>query len=122
MNDPKTTLVLGASDNPSRYSFLAIQRLRAQGYPVKAVGLKHSVVEDVVIETQTLPFEGVDTVTLYLSPQHQPQYYDYILSLSPRRIIFNPGAENPELKALADQKGIETLEACTLVMLSTAQY
>lgn len=122
MNDPKTTLVLGASDNPSRYSYLAIRRLRAQGHPVKAVGRNHSVVDDVVIETEPLPFEGIDTVTLYLSPQHQPQYYDYILSLSPRRIIFNPGAENPELERLAAGKGIVTLEACTLVMLSTAQF
>lgn len=122
MNEPKTTLVLGASDNPSRYSYLAIQRLRAQGHPVKAVGRKHSLVGDVVIETDPLPFEDIHTITLYLSREHQPQYVDYILSLSPRRIIFNPGAENPELERLATEKGIETMEACTLVMLSTAQF
>lgn len=118
----KTTLVLGASDNPSRYSHMAVQRLRAHGHPVKAVGRKHSIVMDVPIETENIPFKGIDTVTLYLNPQHQQQYYDYILSLQPKRIIFNPGAENPELEQLATEKGIETLEACTLVMLSTGQY
>lgn len=118
----KTTLVLGASDNPSRYSHMAVQKLRAHGHPVKAVGRKHSIVLDVPIETENIPFEGIDTVTLYLNPQHQQQYYDYILSLKPKRIIFNPGAENQELDRLATEKGIETLEACTLVMLSTGQY
>jgi predicted CoA-binding protein len=118
----KNTLVLGASDNPSRYSYMAVQRLRAHGHPVKAVGRKHSIVMDVPIETENLPFEGIDTVTLYLNPQHQEQYYDYILSLHPKRIIFNPGAENPALEKLAGAKGIETMEACTLVMLATGQY
>jgi predicted CoA-binding protein len=122
MADLKKTLVLGASDNPSRYSFMAIQRLRAHGHPVKAVGRKHSIVADVPIETENLLFEGIDTITMYLSPANQEQYYDYILSLSPRRIIFNPGADNPELKKLARQRGIETMDACTLVMLSTQQY
>lgn len=99
MKDPKTTLVLGASDNPSRYSYMAIQRLRAYGHPVKAVGRKHSIVDDVPIETENISFEGIDTVTMYLGPANQPQYYDYILSLSPRRIIFNPGAKIPSWKS-----------------------
>lgn len=121
MNEKKT-LVLGASDNPSRYSYLAIQRLRSHGHPVVAIGRKYTLVEDVTIENVKKPFDNIDTVTLYLNPQHQQEYYDYILSLNPKRIIFNPGAENDELAELAKGKGIKTLEACTLVMLSTNQY
>jgi predicted CoA-binding protein len=118
----KKTLVLGASDNPSRYSYLAIKRLRNLGHPVVAVGRKNTKVADVFIETEQLKFDNIDTITLYLNPQHQQEYYNYILSLKPKRIIFNPGAENDELAALAKQKGIQPLEACTLVMLSTNQY
>ena len=118
----KKTLVLGASDNPSRYSYLAIERLRKHGHPVVAVGRKQTKVADVIIDKEQTPHNGIDTVTLYLNPLHQQEYYDYILSLNPKRIIFNPGAENDELQALAKEKGIQTLEACTLVMLSTNQY
>ena len=121
MNEKKT-LVLGASDNPSRYSYLAVQRLRSHGHPVVAVGRKLSQVADVTIEKDKKPFDNIDTVTLYLNPQHQQEYYDYIFSLQPNRIIFNPGAENDELAGLAKEKGIKTMEACTLVMLSTNQY
>ena len=122
MNDPKSTLVLGASDNPSRYSNMAVQKLRSHGHPVKAIGRKKTVVQDVAVDVDHIPFTGIDTVTVYLNPRNQEEYYDYILQLSPRRIIFNPGAENPALVKLAQAKGIETLEACTLVMLSTGQY
>ena len=118
----KKTLVLGASENPSRYSFLAVQRLRSHGHPVVAVGRKHSFVSDVEIITEKKEWQDIDTITLYLNPQHQQGYYDYILSLKPKRIIFNPGAENDELEGLAEKKGIKTIEACTLVMLSTNQY
>jgi predicted CoA-binding protein len=118
----KKTLVLGASDNPSRYSYLAVQRLRSHGHPVVAIGRKATVVADVKVETDRSAYPDIDTVTLYLNPQHQREYYDYILSLSPRRIIFNPGTENDELAELAAAKNIQTLEACTLVMLSTNQY
>jgi predicted CoA-binding protein len=122
MSDKKKTLVLGASANPARYSFLAIQRLRKYGHPVKAIGLKKAVVEDVPIETEPAKTDDIDTVTMYLRASNQQQYYDYILSLQPKRIIFNPGAENDELVKLANDKGIQTLEACTLVMLGTDQY
>ncbi len=118
----KKTLVLGASDNPSRYSYLAIQRLRSHGHPVVAIGRKHTQVADVPVTVQRVQEKEIDTVTLYLNPTHQQEYYDYILSLAPKRIIFNPGTENPELDNLARQKGIKTLEACTLVLLSTNQY
>ena len=122
MDTAKKTLVLGASDNPSRYSFLAINRLRAHNHPVVAVGRKRSKVLDVNVETEKKAEEGVDTVTLYLNQDHQKEYYDYIFSLHPKRIIFNPGAENDELASLAKEKGIQPMEACTLVLLSTGQY
>ena len=122
MKEQKKTLVLGASDNPSRYSYLAIQRLRNHGHPVVGIGKKYAKVADVNITTEREPINGVDTVTLYLSPQHQQQYYDYILSLKPKRIIFNPGAENEQLVALARKNNIQPVEACTLVLLATGQY
>jgi predicted CoA-binding protein len=118
----KKTLVIGASDNPQRYSYLAMNRLRGKGHPVVAIGRKMVRVGDVDIETTPKDFPEVDTVTLYLNPSSQKEYYDYILSLHPRRIIFNPGAENPELEELAQANGIEPVEACTLVLLSTGQY
>jgi len=118
----KKTLVLGASDNPSRYSYLAIQRLRNHGHPVVAIGRRHTKVADVPITKDKEPTTGIDTVTLYLNPSHQQEYYDYILSLKPKRIIFNPGSENDELVSLAKEKNIRTMEACTLVLLSTGQY
>jgi len=122
MKEQKKTLVLGASDNPSRYSYLAIQRLRNHGHPVVGIGKKYAKVADVNITTEREPINGVDTVTLYLRPQHQQQYYDYILTLKPKRIIFNPGAENEQLVALARKNNIQPVEACTLVLLATGQY
>ena len=122
MNEMKKTLVLGASDNPSRYSYLAVHRLRNHGHPVVAIGRKNTIVGDVTVEKEKKHFDNVDTVTLYLNPQHQKEYYDYILSVKPKRIIFNPGTENEELENLARQQNIRTMEACTLVLLSTNQY
>jgi predicted CoA-binding protein len=118
----KKILVIGASDNPERYSYLAVNQLRDNGYPVIAIGQKQARVADVEIYTIKKKYTDIDTVTLYLRPALQKEYYDYILSLKPRRIIFNPGAENEELAALARARGIEPLEACTLVMLSTGQF
>ena len=118
----KKTLVLGASENPARYSFLAINSLRKHQHPVAAIGRKKGRVSDVDITTEKKPLDTVDTVTLYLNSENQKEYYDYILSLHPKRIIFNPGAENVELYDLAKKNGIQPLEACTLVLLSTGQY
>lgn len=120
--EKKKTLVLGASTNPARYSHLAMQRLRRHGHPVVAVGRRNGQVGDVEITKEKTPWVDVDTITLYLNQFHQKEYYDYILSLKPKRIIFNPGAENDELTDLAEKNGIQTMEACTLVMLSTNQY
>jgi predicted CoA-binding protein len=118
----KKTLVLGASDNPSRYSYLAMNRLKAHKHPVVAVGRKEAEVAGIHITKSPVQEEGIDTVTLYLNPTHQKQYYEYILGLHPQRIIFNPGTENPELMTIAKENGIESVVACTLVMLATGQY
>lgn len=118
----KKTLVLGASPNPGRYSYLAVQRLSANEHPVVALGIKKGSIGDTNIETEKKTFNDIDTVTLYLNPTHQKEYYSYILSLAPKRILFNPGTENDELVELANEQGIKTQEACTLVLLSTGQY
>ncbi len=116
------TLVLGASDNPGRYSNMAMRELKGKGHDIVAVGKRGGSAYGVEIQTQPVATEDIDTVTLYLNPDHQQAYYDYILSLKPRRIIFNPGTENEELEDMAAQTGIKVLEACTLVMLGTGQY
>ena len=118
----KKTLVLGASTNPARYSYLAINQLRSKGHEVIAIGKHTGKVADVEIEPAEKPIENLDTVTLYLNANNQKPYYDYILSLNPKRIIFNPGAENAELASLAKEKNIISQHACTLVLLSTGQY
>ena len=121
-NPGKKTLVLGASQNPSRYSFLAINKLRQKGHPVVAIGRREGNVADVTFIKDKIELHDVDTVTMYLNNKHQQEYHDYILALKPKRIIFNPGAENPELEKLAEEHGIKTMEACTLVLLSTGQF
>ena len=122
MKEAKKTVVLGASENPSRYSYLAVQRLLAHQHPVVAVGRREGKIGNVDITRETVAEPGVDTVTLYLNPTNQKQYYDYILSLKPKRIVFNPGTENEELMEMAEAQGIEPFVGCTLVMLSTGQY
>lgn len=116
------TLVLGASDNPERYSYLAIRRLRASGHAVQAIGHREGQVDDVPIQKAWNMDGPIDTVTLYLNPRNQAPYQDQILALFPRRIIFNPGTENDDFQALARKKGIQVVEGCTLVMLSTGMY
>lgn len=118
----KKTLVLGASTSPDRYSYKAIRLLRQHGHPVLAVGRSEGNVADVNIQHEWPAHEVVDTVTMYVAPQHQKTYYDSIIRLKPNRIIFNPGTENAELEALAYEHGIATEEACTLVLLNTNQY
>jgi uncharacterized protein len=118
----KKTLVLGASENPSRYSNMAINRLKQKGHEVVAIGSKEGDVNGITIKKEKQDFKDIDTVTLYLNPQRQQEYQDYILSLHPKRIIFNPGTENDELWQKAKNAGIQPIEACTLVMLSTGQF
>lgn len=117
-----TTLVIGASESKTRYSYLAVERLKAHHFPVIAFAKKAGIIEGTPIVTTLPQGEHIDTVTLYIGPQHQPEYYDYLMQLHPRRIIFNPGTENTALKKLAEENGILAMEACTLVLLSTGQY
>ncbi|KAA0989393.1 CoA-binding protein [Dyadobacter aurulentus] len=118
----KRTLIIGATSNPSRYAYLAAQKLMNYGHPIILVGRKKGFAlgEDIHLEKSN--WEDVDTVTLYINPSHQPEYYDYIVSLNPKRVIFNPGTENPEFKNILLNKNIIPIEGCTLVMLSTGQY
>lgn len=122
MTPSKKTLVLGASTNQDRVSYEAVLRLSRAGYEVVPVGIREGEIEGCTILTGEPEVTNVDTITLYLNPERQQAYTDYILRLNPRRIIFNPGTENPELMRLAKQAGIETEIACTLVMLSLKQY
>lgn len=122
MLNSKKTLIIGASENPERYANKAFHSLNHHGHEVVMVGNKAGNIENNPIQTGMPSFSDLDTITLYLNPKNQEAYYNYILSLKPRRIIFNPGTENDELELLANEKGIETLEACTLVLLSTGQY
>jgi predicted CoA-binding protein len=118
----KKTLVMGASTDPGRYAYKAIKMLQRYGHPVVAVGKKEDNLDGLKIEKQHVEFDGVDTVTLYLNPMNQRQYYDYIIGLQPKRVIFNPGTENPELYELLKQNNIEIEIGCTLVMLSVNHY
>ncbi|MGV8878565.1 MAG: CoA-binding protein [Sphingobacteriaceae bacterium] len=119
---PKKTIVLGASNNPGRYAYLAAVRLVSHNHPIINVGIKTGEAAGVAIERPEQIHSDVDTITMYVGLANQPIYYDYILKTHPKRIIFNPGAENPELAGMAEEQGIETMEACTLVLLATNQY
>lgn len=120
----KKTVVIGASSNPTRYAFLATSKLQLHGHEVVPLGIKSGEIDGLQIQNinEKPMLENVDTVTLYLNPDHQKQWEDYILGLKPHRIIFNPGTENPAFKRRAQNLGIETQEACTLVMLSIGNY
>jgi predicted CoA-binding protein len=118
----KPTLVIGASEKSDRYSYRAVKMLLAHGHPVWAIGRRKGKIGDTIIETEPIFPENLDTLTLYLSPENQKSYYDFILSLRPKRIIFNPGTENPELSEIAESIGIQCIEGCTLVMLQTEQF
>ena len=122
MSKNKTTVVIGASPNSDRYSYKATVSLQQHQQPVFPIGIRTGKINDLDIITDKPHLENIDTVTLYVGPDNQAAWMDYIFSLKPKRIIFNPGTENPEFEALAESKGIEALEACTLVLLSINQY
>lgn len=119
----KPTVVIGASPNPQRYSYLATNMLREYGHEVYPLGIRQGQIGELKIITNWPEhLNEIDTVSLYIGPDHQPDHYAYIIGLKPKRVIFNPGTENHEFAALLSLKGIETLEACTLVLLRTNQY
>jgi len=118
----KKTLVIGASQKANRYSNYAIKRLLYFNHDVVAIGARKGTVAKVNIETELLPILDVDTITIYLNSEKQKPFYDYIVSLNPKRVIFNPGTENPELYSILKENNIAFEESCTLVLLSTNQY
>ena len=118
----KKTLVLGASTKPERYSFKAITNLVAKGHSVLAIGQNAGEVAGIKIQTKAIPLKNVDTVTLYLNAARQRDYYNYIVEAGPKRVIFNPGAENPEFAQLLELNNIKSEQSCTLVLLATNQF
>lgn len=120
----KKTVIVGATTNPGRYAYLAAEMLTDYKHEIVPIGIKQGE----VFGTQILNIREkpvimeVDTITLYIGQQHQPEWYDYLLGLHPKRIIFNPGTENATFERMAEEKGIEAIEACTLVMLRSNQY
>ena len=116
------TLIIGASTNPERYAFRAANNLLKKGHEIEMIGLREGEIGGHKIQKGQPDFKNIDTVTLYVGENHQPEFYDYVLNLKPRRVIFNPGAENPEFEAILEKNNIEAIEACTLVMLSIGNY
>lgn len=118
----KKTLVLGASTKPDRYAFKAINMLVEKGHSVLAIGQNSGEVAGIKIQTKAVPLKNIDTITLYLNPLRQRDYYNYIIEAKPKRVVFNPGTENPEFYQLLELNDIKSEVACTLVLLSTNQY
>jgi uncharacterized protein len=116
------TLIIGASTEATRYSNMAANRLLNHGHEIKMIGKTEGEIRDNKIETGKPDFEEIDTVTMYVNPARQAEYYDYVVGLKPRRVIFNPGTENPEFEEILTKNNIEPIEACTLVMLSIGNY
>jgi predicted CoA-binding protein len=118
----RKTLIIGASSKPERYAYMAAEKLLAHGHEIELLGLRPDVVFGKAIDTEKKSFTDIDTVTMYFSAKNQEEYFDYIVSLKPRRVVFNPGTENPEFARLLTENEIIVEEACTLVMLGTGQY
>lgn len=124
MKDQKKTVIIGATPNPARYAYRAAQMLTSYGHPIVPLSIKRGTVAgEEIQDLRSKPaINDVDTVTLYIGPRNQPEWYDYILSLAPKRIIFNPGTENSSFIQLARERGIEPVTGCTLIMLQVGTY
>lgn len=120
----KKTVIIGATPNSSRYAYLAAEKLSLKGHEIVPVGIKKgAILNQPILDLKSKPnIQDVDTVTLYINPIHQKEWENYILDLHPKRIVFNPGTENPDLEQKAEAQGIEAINACTLVMLSANTY
>ena len=120
----KKTVIIGATTNPSRYAYLAADNLREKNIEFVPVGIKKGNLfgKEILDLKQHPDVADVDTITLYINPANQREWYDYFFKLKPKRVVFNPGTENPELEKMLEEKNIEALEACTLVLLRTGQY
>ena len=124
MTNSKKTVIIGATTNPSRYAYKAAERLLGADVAFVPVGIKKgTVLGQAILPIREKPMvENVHTVTMYIGPQNQPEWYDYILSLKPKRILFNPGTENDVFQNMAEAQGVEIVEGCTLVMLGVGTY
>jgi len=118
----KSTLVIGASLKETRFSNLCVKTLASGHYPVKAIGMRSGSIDDIPVLTGLPKLENIHTVTLYLGPDNQKPWYDYILKLNPERVVFNPGTENGEFRDILTSAGIETIEDCTIVMVNSGRY
>jgi predicted CoA-binding protein len=120
----KRTVIIGATTNAERFAYRAAESLTTHEHEIVPVGIKKGTVfgKQILNIREKPEIKDVDTITLYIGPRHQPEWYDYLIGLNPKRIIFNPGTENQEFQKLTSKAGIEALEACTLVMLRTGQY
>ena len=118
----KKTMVLGATSKPDKYAYLAITMLVDKGHSVLAIGQNAGEVAGIKIQTKAIPLKNIDTITLYLNPARQRDYYNYVVDAKPKRVIFNPGTENPEFYQLLQLNNIKVEVACTLVLLTTNQY
>jgi len=118
----KKTVIIGASTNPERYGYKATVALQNKHHEAIPVGIKEGVINGTQILLGKPELKDVDTVTLYVGPQNQPEWYDYVIGLKPKRVIFNPGTENSQFENLLQKNNIEPIEACTLVMLSIGNY
>lgn len=118
----KKTLVLGASPNPSRFSYQCIESLAEHHIPVVAVGLREGLAGNTPIQRGMPAVIGIHTVTMYIGAKNQTGYYQYILALKPQRVIFNPGSENPEFAENLRKEGISVVHSCTLMMLRHGDF
>jgi predicted CoA-binding protein len=120
----KTTLVLGASPNPNRFAYKAIRSLQRRNIPVVAIGRRDVDLDDSIKIRKGKPLDigAIHTIALYMNSKFQEEYYDYILKIHPRRIIFNPGTSNPYLAEISRSAGIEVVDDCLLVMLNSGKF
>lgn len=118
----KKTLVLGASLNPERFSYMAVRKLRYGNIPVVAVGMREGEISGVRVEKPFSRFDDIHTVTVYIGTRNLPMYYEYILGLKPSRVIFNPGTESPAFAETLKAAGVEVVNACTLIMIANNVY
>jgi predicted CoA-binding protein len=118
----KKTVVIGASDNPEKYSYKATIALQKNNHEVIPVGIREGIINGITIITGKPIVTDVDTVTLYVGAKNQPDWFDYVIGLKPKRVVFNPGTENPEFEQLLQKNNIATTEACTLVLLAIGDY
>jgi len=118
----KNTLVIGASLKESRYSNLCVRTLVSGHFPVTAIGLREGSIDETPVQSGYPELNNIHTVSLYLGPENQVSWYDYILKLNPERVVFNPGTENEEFQDVLTNAGIEVIEGCTIVMVKSGTY